>query len=76
MRRKRHLAAEFLEQRALLSSLAYSLTTNQPAYRVGQPIQMTFTETNTGSQPVIVQVDPTDFTVSQDGQACSAVQPG
>jgi hypothetical protein len=69
MRRKRHLIAEFLEQRALLSSLAYSLTTNQPAYQAGQPILMTFTETNTGSQPVTVQVDPTDFTVSQDGQA-------
>ena len=33
--------------RALLSSLAYSLTTDKSEYAVGQPVQMTFTETNT-----------------------------
>jgi hypothetical protein len=69
MRRKRPLLAEMLEVRALLSSLSYTLTTNQPVYQVGQPIQITFTETNTGNQPVSVEVRPTDFTVSQNGYA-------
>jgi hypothetical protein len=31
---------------------------------VGQPIHFTFTETNTGNQPALVGVQPTDFTVA------------
>ena len=41
------------------------LTTDQSVYQVGQPIQITFTETNTGNQPVTVSLSPTDFTVSE-----------
>ena len=37
---------------------------------------MTFTETNTGTEPVTVQVDPTDFTVSQNGGAIWQSRPG
>ncbi len=67
MSRKFGLRVEDLEGRTLLSGIVYSLTTDQSAYQVGQPIQITFTETNTGSQPVTVSVSPTDFTVSAHG---------
>jgi hypothetical protein len=60
---------EGLEERALLSSVSYSLTTNQSVYQVGQPIDMTFTETNTSDQPVTVEVSPTDFTISENDTA-------
>jgi hypothetical protein len=68
MRRRMSLAIEGLEERALLSSLAYSLTTDRSNYRVGQPVEMTFTETNTGDQPVTVGLSPTDFSVSQSNE--------
>jgi hypothetical protein len=61
------LSVEDLECRALLSGITYSLVTDQPVYQVGQPIHITFTETNTGDQPVTVSVSPTDFTVSRNG---------
>ncbi len=57
---------EGLEERALLSAVSYSLTTDQPVYQVGQPIEMTFTETNTGKQPMTVDVSLRDFTISQN----------
>ncbi len=76
MRRKRPLVAELLEARTLLSSLSYSLTTNQSVYQVGQAIQITFTETNTSNQPVTVEVSPTDFEVSQNGSAVWQSDPG
>jgi len=67
--RKRPLGVERLESRQLLSSLSYSLTTDQSSYQVGQPVQMTFTETNTGTTPVSVGVGPTNsgFDVVQNG---------
>ena len=49
---------ESLEVRALLSSLAYSLTTDKSEYAVGQPVQMTFAETNTSNQNVSVDDGP------------------
>jgi hypothetical protein len=60
---------EPLEGRALLSSLAYSLTTDQSVYQPGQPVAMTFRETNVSSQPVTVQDGPSidGFIVSHDG---------
>jgi hypothetical protein len=76
MRRKARLSAELLEGRTLLSSLSYSLTTDQPVYQVGQPIEITFTETNTGKQPVTVEVSPTDFEVSQNGDSVWQSNPG
>ena len=66
MSRRVSPVVEGLEERALLSSLAYRLTTDQSVYQVGQPIAMTFTETNTGDQPLTVEVSPTDFSVSQN----------
>jgi hypothetical protein len=76
MVRRASLAVEGLEDRALLSSLAYSLTTDQSVYQVGQPIEMTFTETNTGDQPVTVSVSPTDFSVSQNNAVIWQSDPG
>jgi len=50
--------------------LTYSITTNQSVYQVGQPIIMTFTETNTSSQPVEIAVGPstTGFDVYHNGR--------
>ena len=69
MIRRTRLNLEPLEGRSLLSGLAYSLTTDQSAYLPGQPVEMTFQETNVSSQPVTVQEGPSidGFTVSQDG---------
>ena len=62
MRPRRSWIVEDLECRALLAGLiSYSVTTDQTTYQVGQPIQMTFTETNIGDQPDTVDVIPTDF---------------
>ena len=64
MRRGTFFSVEPLEGRGLLSGLSYSLTTNAATYQVGQPIQMKLTETNTSTQPVAVEVSPSDFTIS------------
>ncbi|MGO9468868.1 MAG: hypothetical protein ACLQVF_32475 [Isosphaeraceae bacterium] len=69
MRHRTPLCVERIEPRCLMSGLAYSLTTDQPSYQVGQPIQFTFTETNTGSTPVQLGVGPVNsgFDVVQNG---------
>ena len=69
MARKIALRVESLEVRALLSSLAYSLTTDKSEYAVGQPVQMTFTETNTSNQNVSVDDGPAidGFNVTLNG---------
>jgi hypothetical protein len=58
-----------LEGRALLSGLSVSLTTNQSVYAAGQPVQMTFTETNTSTLPKRVVLGPSidGFNVTQNG---------
>ena len=66
MVRRKLPVVEGLEERTLLSSVSYSLTTDQSVYQVGQPIKLKFTETNTSDQPVTVEVSPTDFTISQN----------
>ena len=72
-RRATHHARKFgarvedLERRTLLSGIVYSLTTDHSVYQAGQPIEIAFTETNTGTQPVTVSLSPTDFTVSKQG---------
>ena len=76
MRRNRPLVAELLEGRTLLSSLSYTLTTDQSVYQVGQTIQLTFTETNISNQPVTIEVSPTDFDVSQSSYAVWQSGPG
>lgn len=62
MKRRRCPLIESLESRSLLSGLSSSLTTDQAAYKPGQPVTMTFQETNTSDQPVTVEVGP-----SRDG---------
>lgn len=56
--RRRRLDFESLEGKALLSGLSASLTTNQAAYHVGQPVVMTFQETNVSDQPIAVEDGP------------------
>lgn len=65
---KRRPVVESLETRALLSALSVSLTTSQSVYQPGQPIPMTFTETNISSQPVKVEEGPSmdGFVVTQN----------
>jgi hypothetical protein len=69
MLRRNQPSVESLEAKALLSSLAYSLTTDKSSYSPGQPIQMTFTETNVGTQNVNISVGPSDddFQVTHNG---------
>jgi DNA polymerase IIIc chi subunit len=47
------------------SPLSYSLTTDQSDYAIGQPIQITYTETNGTSQAITVSISPTDFAISE-----------
>jgi hypothetical protein len=69
MKRRTPLNLEPLESKALLSGLSYSLTTNQASYQPGQPVVMTFRETNVSSQPISVEEGPSidGFDVSQNG---------
>ena len=81
MARKIALRVEMLEVRALLSNLAYSVTTDKSTYAVGQPVQLTFTETNISKQDVTVNEGPSvdGFNVSLNGttiwQSNSGVNP-
>jgi hypothetical protein len=69
MTRRTLLNLEPLEGRALLSALSVSLTTNKSVYQVGQPVRLTFTETNNTSQPVLVDYGPSNdgFDIEQGG---------
>ena len=71
MARKIALRVELLEVRTLLSDLSFTVTTDKSAYQVGQPVQLTFTETNVSNEPVTVNDGPSidGFTVTQNGQA-------
>jgi hypothetical protein len=68
--RRKRFQLERLEGRTLLSGLSYSLTTDLSEYQPGQPIVMTFTATNTGSQPTGIAVGPSvdGFDVSESGK--------
>ena len=46
MTRRTALMVEPLETRALLSGTSVSVTTDQSTYQVGQPVQITVTDTN------------------------------
>jgi hypothetical protein len=64
-----------LETRSLLSGLTYSLTTSQAVYQVGEPVQMTLTETNTSSSPILGAwggVGSIGFTVQRNGIVATA----
>jgi hypothetical protein len=69
MRRRKAWNIEPLEERSLLSAMAVHITTNQSVYQAGQPVQLTFTETNTSNQAVTVREGPSidGFTVEQGG---------
>ena len=43
------------------------MTTDQSVYQLGQPIQLTFTETNVGTTPVQVWEGSSSFNVTQNG---------
>lgn len=70
MKRGTQLNLEPLEGRALLSGLSYSLTTNQSSYQPGQPVVMTFRETNVSNQVIQVEQGPSidGFNVTQGGK--------
>lgn len=69
MKRRSVFSLEALEGRSLLSGLATSLTTNASTYQAGQPVVMTFQETNTSSTPTVLNNGPSidGFSVMQDG---------
>jgi hypothetical protein len=75
-RRRRH-CIERLEERALLSSVSYTLTTDQSTYQVGQPIQITLTGTNTSDQTIetVSGPDLDNFVVSENGVAIWESEP-
>ena len=50
----------------IASPLSYALSVDQAEYQVGQPIQLSFTETNTGTQPLSINVPPATFTIADD----------
>jgi hypothetical protein len=47
--------------------LAISLTTDKSVYHLGEPVQITLTETNTRDQPVTIELDHLWFTITHDG---------
>ena len=47
--------------------LVTSVTTDQTSYQAGQPVTMTFTETNVGDQPIAVLTGSTEFDITQNG---------
>lgn len=49
------------------NSLSSSITTDQLVYDFDQPVQLTFTETNTGNQPVVVLTGPNAFELTSVG---------
>jgi hypothetical protein len=75
VKRKAAVAIERLEDRSLPSGLAYSLTTNRAVYHAGQPVEFSFTATNTSGSPVNVGWGQVGFAVSQNGHEISVVAP-
>jgi hypothetical protein len=59
----------------LLSGLASSLTNDHSAYQPGQPVEMTFQETNVSGHPVVVEDGPSNngFIVRRDRQGDAMV---
>jgi hypothetical protein len=63
------------------SGLTMTLTTNQSSYKLGNPVKMTFTETNTSTHAVQVTVGPSidGFIIKKNGSAVwrsnSGIQP-
>jgi hypothetical protein len=70
MKRRISPRLDVLEGRELLSGLAYSLTTDASTYQAGQPVVMTFQETNDSSQAIQVEDGPSidGFDVTQGGK--------
>lgn len=70
MKRRIPPGLESLEGRSLLSGLAASLTTDQATYQPGQPVVMTFRETNDSDGAIQVGDGPSldGFMVAQGGK--------
>ena len=68
MTRRTPLNVEFLESRALLSAVSARMTTDRSVYSVGQPVQLTFTETNDTNKPIVVDEGPSidGFVIEQN----------
>ena len=69
MPRRTRPTVESLEGKALLSDLAFSVATDKPSYVVGQPVQLTFTETNISDHDVFAGYGPSidGFNVTEGG---------
>ena len=70
MSRRARLHVDSLEARGLLSALSVTLTTDALSYQLGEPVRLTFIETNNSNQPITVDEGPSTngFEVDQ-GQA-------
>ena len=53
----------------IVSPITYSLSSDKSSYTVGQPVQLTFTETNPSASAVSVTVDPPNFGITQGGNS-------
>ncbi len=61
------LTAEFQIAAPSSWDVVTSITTDQSVYQAGQPVTMTFTETNEGDQPIAVVTGATSIQVTQNG---------
>jgi hypothetical protein len=48
--------------------VASSISTDRSVYEVGQPVTMTFTETNEGTAPIPIIAGPPSFSITQGGR--------
>ncbi len=58
MNRRTELNVYPLEGRTLLSALSISLKTSASVYEMGEPVNLTFTETNTSGAPITIREGP------------------
>lgn len=69
MKRRTFLNMEPLEGRSLLSGVSATLTTDASSYQAGQPVLITYTETNHSNRPAFIVAGPSVdvFVVQQNG---------
>ena len=64
---RRNLRRRFRSAPSTANDLVTSVTTDQTVYNLGQPVDMTFTETNDRDQPVAIVTGSPEFEVTQNG---------